>query len=245
MNALTHHSLRTHGRIAGLLYLAIIIGGIYAEFFVRMSLKVPGDAATTAAQIMAADGLFRSGIAADLLMIVCDVAIGVIFYVVLRPVNNTLALLAAFFRLAQAATLGMNLLNLLVAGRLLSGAAYLDVLGTDQLYAQAMLALEAHSMGYALAMVFFALSILLLGYLIIKSDTIPMIFGVFMIVAALGYLIDSLGGFFWPGYATYQEIFTMIVLIPALVAEVSFALWLLIRGSKTPQPQLQSSYAAA
>ena len=94
-------SLRRNARIAGILYLIIIAAGMFAEFFVRTSLKVPGDAAATASNIIASEGLFRMGITSDLIMILSDIAIGLIFYVLLKAVNNALALLAAFFRLVD------------------------------------------------------------------------------------------------------------------------------------------------
>ena len=75
-------------RAAGGLYLIIIIAGIFAEFFVRQSLIVPGDATTTASNIMASEGLFRAGIAGDLVMIMSDVALALVFYVLLKPVKS-------------------------------------------------------------------------------------------------------------------------------------------------------------
>ena len=126
-------SLNRAARIAGVLYLAIILSGIFAEFFVRSSLIVPGDSAATASNVLASQGLFRLGIAGDLIMILCDVALALLFYVLLKPVSNALALLAAFFRLAQATTLGVNLLNLFLGLQLLIGAQNLDAGSTEQL----------------------------------------------------------------------------------------------------------------
>ena len=91
-------SQRTVAKIAGFGYLIIIIAGIFAEFFVRSALIVPGDATATAGNIMASEGLYRIGIAGDLVMLVCDVVVAWALYVLLKPVNKGLALLAAFFR---------------------------------------------------------------------------------------------------------------------------------------------------
>ena len=143
-------------RIAGFLYLAIIIAGIFAEFIVRSSLILPGDATATANNIMSSEGLFRVGIASDLIMIMCDVALAMVFYVLFKPVSHALALLAAFFRLAQATVLGINLLNLFMVLRLLGGADYMTVFGADQLHALMMPFLDAHSTGYAMAWYFLA-----------------------------------------------------------------------------------------
>ena len=225
-------------RIAGVLYLTIIISGIFAEFFVRQSLVVSGDAATTVENITASAGLFRMGIAGDLIMIMSDVALALIFYILLKPVSNTLALLAAFFRLAQATTLGINLLNLFFVLQLLSGADYLTALDPEQMQALVLLFLNAHSTGYAIGLVFFGFSILILGYLIFRSGYIPRILGILLVLASFGYLVDSFAYVLLPHYADYAAIFTMVVFTPAFIAELSLALWLLLKGVNVQRTRL-------
>ncbi len=235
-NRIDNTSQRKAARVAGVLYLTIIIAGIFAEFFVRQSLIVPGDAAATANNIMASEGLFRAGIAGDLIMIMCDVALALVFYVLLKPVSNALSLLAAFFRLGQAAILGINLLNLFFVLQLLSGADYLTVFGADQLDALVLLFLNGHSLGYSIGLVLFGLSLLVLGYLVFKSGYFPKILGVLLIVASLGYLIDSFASFLLPNYDDYEAIFALVVFLPAFIGELSMCLWLLIKGVKV-QPR--------
>lgn len=238
-------SLRRVARFAGLLYLVIIAAGIFAQFAVRSSLIVTGDAAATAENIVASEGLFRAGIAGDLIMIMADVAIALLFYVLLKPVNNMLALMAAFFRLAQAATLGINLLNLFFVLQLLSGADYLTALGADQTNAQIMLFLDAHAIGYRIALVFFGFSILVLGYLLVKSGYFPRILGAGMIVASFGYLIDSFANFLLLNYSDYEAVFSAVVFTPAIIAELALCVWLLWKGVKVgPQgTRIQTSAA--
>ena len=219
-------------RIAGFAYLIIIISGIFAEFFVRSGLIVAGNATATANNIINSESLFRIGIAGDLLMIVCDVVVALAFYVLLIQVNKSLALLAAFFRLAQAATLGINLLNLFFVLHILSGADYLNVFGTDQLHALVLLFLKGHSTGYLIGLVFFGIHCLILGYLIFKSGFIPRILGVLLVFAAFGYLIDSFANFLLPNYADYERIFLLVVFVPAFIAELSLCLWLILKGAK-------------
>jgi len=222
-------------RVAGLLYLTIIISGIFAEFFVRSSLIVSGDAMATANNIMASERLFRLGIAGDLIMIICDVGLALIFYVLLKSVSNSLSMLAAFFRLAQATVLGINLLNLFFVLKLLSSADYLSVFGTEQLHALVLLFLDAHSSGYSIGLVFFGIHCFILGYLIFKSGYFPRILGVLLIFASLGYLIDSFANFLSPNYENYETIFALVVFTPALIAELSLCLWLLLKGVKAPE----------
>src|SRR5438128_7762904 len=116
---MANHTVETspqvYARIGGVLYLIIIVAGLFGEAFVRDKLIVSGDATATANNIMASQLLWRSGIAGDLIMHVCDVPLVLIFYVLLRPVNKNLALLALLFNLIQTAVLVANELNLLAA----------------------------------------------------------------------------------------------------------------------------------
>lgn len=226
-------SLRNTARIAGVLYLVIFIGGIFAEFMVRSSLIVAGDAAATVENIIESEALFRAGIMGDLVMILSDIALALVFYVLLKPVSTTLALLAALFRLAQAVALGINLLNLFFVLELVSGADYLNLLGADQPDALVMMFLDGHATGYRIALVFFAVSILVLGYLLIKADYFPNILGIGLIVAAFGYLTDSFASFLLTNYADYEAFFSNVVFGPAVIAELALTVWLLWKGVKT------------
>jgi hypothetical protein len=228
-------SLSKAARAAGVLYLTIIVMGIFAEFFVRSSLIVAGDATATANNIMVSEGLFRLGIAGDLIMILCDVALALLFYVLLKPVNKSLSLLAAFFRLTQAAVLGVNLLNLLFVLQLLSGADYLAAFSAEQLYALVLQFLDAHGIGYSIGLVFFGIQCAVLGYLICKSDYIPRILGILLILASAGYLTDSFAKFLLSEYQNYETLFALVVFLPAFIAELSLCLWLIIKGAKIPE----------
>jgi hypothetical protein len=220
---------RKTARITGVLYLIIIIFAGFSEGYVRSGLIVPGDAAATSANIVASEFLFRVGFVTDLIAFLCDAAVSILLYVLLKPVNKTLALVAASFRLlAHPAIAGINMLNHFAALQLLSGT-YLTVFGSDQLHALVMFFLEAHNYGYLIAGAFFGVHCFILGYLLYKSDLFPGILGVMMVAASFGYLTESFGNFLFP---RYEEIFSWIVLVPAGVAELSLCFWLLIKGTK-------------
>jgi hypothetical protein len=225
----------TYARIAGAGYLVIIVSGIFAEFFVRQSLLVPGDAAATAGNILASASLYRWGMAGDLIMLLADVVVALALFFLFREVSKSLALLAAFLRLAQGAVLGANLLNVYVPLLLLgSGGRYLGAFDPEQLNALALLHLNAHAYGYAIGLVFFGVHCLVLGYLVLKSRYVPRILGALLLLAAFGYLIDSFARTLLSNYAAYENVLGMVVLIPAFVGELAFALWLLIRGVTVP-----------
>jgi len=240
----TNSSLRKTARIAGVLYLVIIIAGLFAEMVVRSNLVVAGDAAATAENIMDSEGLFRLGFVGDLAMIVADVAIALLFYVLLKPVSNALALMAAFFRLAQAAALGINLLNMFFALQLLGGADYLGMLSTDQSSALALMFLDGHAAGYRLALVFFGFSILILGYLLVQSEFFPRMLGYGMIMAAAIYVADSAAYFMLTDYASVEAVFDVLLSGPVVIAELSLCVWLLWKGIKS-QPQKAHTMASS
>src|SRR5271169_5866514 len=102
------NSIQKIARIAGVLYLFITILSIFVHFYIPAQLIVPGDAATTANKIMASEGLFRMGIAAELVLLLSEIGVSVLLYVILKPVNKTLSIIAAVFRLAMTTINGIN-----------------------------------------------------------------------------------------------------------------------------------------
>lgn len=220
-----------YARVAGILYLIIIVFGIFAEAFVRSGLIVPDDAAATAGNILASEGLFRVGFLADSIMFLSDVALAVLLYLLLRPVNRTLALVAMFFRLTQTAVLALNLLNYYAAVLLLKGTGYAAAFEPDQLHSLASLFLDLHSHGYDLGLLLFGVHAALLGYLILKSHYLPRVLGALMIAGSATYLVGSYTRFLFPDYVSLVSPIYAV----ALVAEVSLALWLLMKGVNVQQ----------
>lgn len=216
-------------RTAGLLYLVIIGCGLFAEIGVRSQLIEPGNPTATAQSILDSPMLFRAGIAADIVMFIADVAIAIVLYQLLRPLGRTLSMLAAAFRLTQTAIIGLNLLNMFQAVRILDDADYLHTFADAQLDSLSMLYLDAHRYGYVLGLAFFGASTLVIGYLALSSRQMPRPLGVLLVLAGAGYLIDAFSFFMIPGYDGSAS---AIVLAPALIAEVWFAIWLLTKGER-------------
>src|ERR1051325_9000806 len=128
-------SPQVYARMGGILYLLIIVTGVLSELFTQGTLVVPGDAVSTANNIMASRSLWRVGIAGDILMHVFDIPLMLIFYILLKPVNKNLALLAVLFNIIQTAVLVANTFNLLMPVFLLGNADYLKAFEPNQLYA--------------------------------------------------------------------------------------------------------------
>jgi len=123
--------------------------------------------------------------------------------------------------------MGINLLPYFTAMLLLSGAGYLTVFEPAQSDALVLLFLNAHQYGVYIWQLFFGFHLAVLGYLIFKSGYFPWILGVLMVIAALGYLTDAYGNILVPNY---DETFGWIVGVGAVIGELPFFLWLLIRG---------------
>jgi len=225
-------SPQVYARVGGVLYLIIIVAGLFGEAFVRGKLVVSGDATATAHNIMDSQLLWRLGIAGDLVMHMCDVALTMIFYVLLRPVNRNLALLAAFFNLVQSAILGANKLTLLVALFFLGSADYLKAFEPRQLHALAYLAIKTHGYGFGVGLLFFGCMCLVLGYLIRRSGYFPKILGVLMQIAGLCYLVNSFALLLSP---TLANMLFPAILVPAFIGELSVCLWLLVKGVDVPR----------
>jgi hypothetical protein len=214
-------------RIGGLLYLIIIVVGIFGEAFVRDRLIVSGDATATAANIRSMEALWRFHIAAELFLLVCAVALLLILFVLLRPVSRDLALLAAFFNLVSIGIEAAVAMYLLAALFPLGNAEYLKAFAPEQLYAMASLSLKSHSYGFGVSLIFFGCFCLVIGYLIFRSGYLPKAVGVLMQIAGLSYLTNSFALILAPAVA--NRLFPAI-LLPAFVGEASLCLWLLVKG---------------
>ncbi|QGX41674.1 DUF4386 domain-containing protein [Permianibacter aggregans] len=214
-------------RVAGILYLAIILLGLFGEGFVRSTLIVPGDAGATFLSILPSQLLWRSGAAGDLLMQVLDVPVIVLLYLLLRPVSETLALTMTLFNLVQTAVLAANKLNLLVPTFLMADSSYLNAFSTEQLQALSYLSIKSHSFGFAIGLIFFGFACLLRGYLIHRSGFMPKVIGWLLALAGLSYLVNSFALILAP---TIAAMMFPLILVPAFLGELIFALWLVAKG---------------
>jgi len=209
-------------RIAGVLYLIIFSLGIFGQLFVRESLIVPGDAATTVDNILGSESLFRLTLVTDLIRSTCLILLPLVLYKLLKPVNKTIALVMVILALISVGIAMVNMINDYAVLLLLSGANYLTALEADQLHAQVMFFLDLQPYG-AFIPQFLSLWVLLLGYLVFKSGFLPRILGILLILASLGFVIDSATFLLFPDFDVTISLFT-------IWGELLFALWLLIKG---------------
>lgn len=228
-------------RLGGVLYLYIIVAGIFAELFVRARFVIPADSVATAGNILANESLFRIGFSGELLHISFDVAVAVILYALFRPVDRNIALLAAFMRLACDIVLAVASLSHFAVLRLLAGSDYLDAVPLEQLQAFALLAMRLHADGYAISLVFFGFACLALGYLVIRSTFFPKAIGALLAIAGVCYLVSSFAQALNP---TFAATLFPALFVPIFVAELSLALWLTVKGVDLPKWQQQAGARA-
>jgi hypothetical protein len=227
------NSNKNTARVAGLLYLLVVVFGVFALMVVRPALIVPGDAAATARNIAASESFFRLGLVSELVMYTCFLFLPLPLYALLKPVHKNLALLMVLFVFVSVPMAMLNTLNNFAALSLMSGADYLTVFTADQLQAQMMFFLDLYEHGYLIAQIFFGAWLLPLGYLVYKSGYFPKILGVLLILAGLSQLTSTFTSFLFPNYEgliiTILEVFG--------ISEILFCLWLLIMGANAGQQE--------
>lgn len=229
-NQMTDISLNRIALLTGVGYLIIFVTGFFSNFFVVESLVVPGDPSTTMENLASNKLLFRAGIYSFIIMVVLDVILAWTLYILLEPVNKRLSLLSGWLRLVNSTIFGIALYNLLSVQHILHDTEYLAILCDGQIQAQVMVLFRTFNDTWLIGLVFFSIHLFVLGFLIFKSGYIPRIIGILLIIAAAGYLIDSSANFLLADYSDYENIFLLIVAVPGIIGELSFTLWLLIKG---------------
>ena len=218
-------SLRTAALIAGIGLLIMAITAPFSELYAYPQLIVPENAAQTVQNIIANQTLFTSAIFGYLIAFLCDVLVAWALYIYLKPVNENLSLLTAWFRLVYTVIAVIALLNLVTVFGLLNTSDSLTGSQTDALYAQVMLSLNTFKSHWNFGLLFFGIHLVLLGYLVFQSNYVPRIVGLLLVIAGFGYLLATLKPFLFPNLNLGFVEFTFY-------GELIFMLWLFIRGSK-------------
>lgn len=213
-------SPRVLARMIGLLFLLTILGGVFAQGFVSERLVNFGDAATTAHNILAHRGLFRLGFTVYLIEMACQIATAGLFYLLLRPVNNSIALVAVLLELTGCIIKTFARVFFIVPLFVLGGTSSLNAFTTPQLQSIAVLLLKVNDQGAALALAFFGFSTLLNGFLIFRSTFLPKWLGALAMLSGLGWLT-----FLYPplGYRAFP-----ILALIGLASAAAMIFWLLV-----------------
>ena len=216
-------SPRFLARIAGVFYLLTILTGVFA-LWAGGGLVVSGDAAATAANILAHESSFRLGFVANIIATVCYIVVTVLLYILFKPVSRSLSLVAAFISIVGCSGGGIGGLAPLVV---LGGAQSSTAFKLDQLQALAALLIKLDAQAYLGAMVFFGFYCILIGYLAFNSTFLPRIVGVLMVIAGICWLTNSFASFLSPPLASALSPY---ILVPGFLGESTLTVWLLLKG---------------
>lgn len=214
--------------VAGLGYLVIFVTGIYANFMVLEPLKAQLFEGNMAGLILEQISPFKKAIMAFVLMVLADLLLTWALYELTRVKNPKYALLAACFRLVNVAVFAVALKDLMQMLALANNLA-LDPQLQQQLIVQHM---QSFDFTWLCGLLFFGIHLMVLGKILLKNKGLLRVIAVLLSIAGMGYLIDSVAHIALSNYQDYAEIFSMIVILPGVVGELSLTLWLLIKGIK-------------
>ena len=219
-------------RIAGLLYLIVVLAGIFSLAYVPSQIDTTGEAAATVRNLIAHESLFRLGIVAGLICYTAFLLLPLALYKLLSPYGKQAAELMVAFAVVSVPIAFVVTLNKFDVLSLLSGADYLRAFGTEELQAQVMLSLDAYGDGLLVVQIFWGLWLFPFGYLVFKSRILPRALGILLMLGCFGYLINFIGRVLFPGYA--ESGIAGYVRLPASVGEIGMCLWLLVMGAREP-----------
>lgn len=217
-------------RIAGLLYLIVVLTGIFSLAYVPSQIDTTGDAAATVRNIVAHEYLFRLGIVAGLICYTAFLLLPLALYRLLSPYGKQPAVLMVAFAVVSVPIAIAATLDKFEVLTLLSGADYLQAFGVEELQARVMWSLDAYGDGLLVTQIFWGLWLLPFGYLVFKSGILPRTLGILLMLGCFGYLINFTGRVLFPGYA--ESGIAGFVRLPAALGEMGICLWLLVMGAR-------------
>jgi Domain of unknown function (DUF4386) len=223
-----HPTVKT-ARVAGAVYLALVVTAPFSLMYVPTTLIVRGNATATANNVLAHETLFRLGIVGDLVTNVIFILVAMALYRLLSGVNKTWASSMVALVLVSAAVGSLNVLNNIAALTLFRGADFLAVFDKPRLDAMAMLFLGLHRQGIDINSLFWGLWLFPFGVLVMRSGFLPRIIGVLLVVNCSAYVAISLTALLVPAYSS---VVNKVALLPMSAGELSIVLWLLIKGAK-------------
>lgn len=212
-------------KISGIAYLMIFITGFYANFAVLEDLVDSSNPLVTTTNLISNHSQFGNGLLGFIVMLFFDVVLVWSLFAITKSISKNISYLASFFRILHALFFGVALFKLLQIYQLTNDASSLI-----QLQHQIAKSLSDFDTFWTIGLLFFGIHLFILGYLTLKSTYIPKTIGWLLLLAATGYVIDGVAKFILPNYMDYIDIFEFIVIVPAVIGEFSFTIWLLIRG---------------
>jgi hypothetical protein len=221
-------SLQKNARVAGWLYLLIVITGPFVLLYVPGKLFVPGDATATANNILAHVSLFRAYIVVGLLSELFFIALVLALYRLLHDVSRELATVMVILILIDAPMAFLSVANQIATLAFVQGADFLSAFDQPQRNALATLLINIDRLGVPVSEIFWGLWLLPLGLLVYRSGFLPRFLGVWLFINGIAYVVISFTGILLPQHVGSVNTITF----PILLGELAFMLWLVIMGAR-------------
>lgn len=234
------HPLKKTARVAGLLYLVVVLTGPFVLLYVPGKLFVPGNATTTANNILAHQSLFQAYIVVGLVSELFFIGTVLALYRLLKGVGPQLATLMVITILIDAPLAFSSVASQVATLEFVRGADFLSVFNQPQQNAIAMLFINLDKYGVLVSEIFWGLWLLPLGLLVYRSAFLPRILGVWLFINGLAYIVMSATGLLAPQYLKIVS----IIATPVLFGEMALMLWLLIVGVRI-KPSAVTAVAGA
>ena len=220
----TSASMQKYARAIGVAMLLSIIFGALGEAYLPGRIIVGTDAAATAANVLQHPDLFRAGFAAYLVEGLCDVALCGLWYLLLRPVSRSLALLSAFFGIVSMVGYAVAEAFYLAPSLILRNAPYLASFSVEQRNTAALFSFKLFAMIAALFLIHYGIASMLRGYLIARSGYLPKPLGVLLMIGGAGFILQTVL------YVVAPQYNSNFLLMPMAIAGLPITGWLLIKG---------------
>ena len=225
-------SQQTAAKIAGFSIVIMTIAAVVANDLSIVKLFVPGNASETYTNILESQMLFRIGVFSWFIILISDLFAAWGLYLFLKQINEKIALISAWFRIAYVAILGASILNLIKVLSFIEGNEYLSVLGNNQIQSQVLFYISTFFSTWSFGLIVFGIHILFVGYLLLlMSNKTAKFLGILLIIAFVGYVAVNSAKMVFPQSQDIIRILGQIFLIPML-GEVALGIWLLIKGFK-------------
>ena len=220
-------------RIAGFIYLLVVICGLFDIMYVPSKIIIWNDPAATVKNLAASEWLFRSAIAVNIINHILFILLPLVLYKLFKSVKEEYAFLMVLLALISIPVSYNLIIKELDIINLIDASKIPPNIQPEILQSQVMSLFNSYYNGFLICQIFWGLWLLPLGVLVIKSGFLPKLIGIFLILGCLGYLFDSFGRIFSANYYDYFN--SGLVLLPASFGEIGLCLWLLIAGIKVPQ----------
>ena len=217
-------------RVAGALYLIVVLTGMFSLGYVPAKVNVAGDIGKTIANIVTFETLYRLGIAAGMVCYVAFLILPFVLYRLLSSTHEKVAVMMVAFAVVSVPISFLNLQHKMTVLSLLTSTNYTDTIPTDHLHALIRTSLHNYNNGIELVSIFWGLWLLPFGYLVFKSGLLPKVFGVLLMAGCFGYLVNGFGALIYPPYD--DTMVPSILSAPSGLGEIGICLWLLIMGAR-------------